>query len=114
MAKSSMEMRVVFNRVPQVTEETLAKTEELVKSVREGIAEEARRNAPVGTGDEGDPHPGELRDSIHVEDEKVVADSDHANFVEHGTIFMAPEPFFAPACQKGKELLRAGLRGLIG
>ena len=31
------------------------------------ILEEAKRNAPVGTRDEGDDHPGELRDSGRVE-----------------------------------------------
>jgi len=64
-----------------------------VHEAAEEMAEVARQNAPVDTG--------ELRDSIHVEDEgegsRVVVGTDHWIFPEFGTVDMAPEPYMRPA-----------------
>ena len=61
----------------------------------EAIAEAARELAPVLTGT--------YRDSIHVEDGKVVADAPHAAAVEGGT---NDTPAFAP--------LRRGAETIVG
>jgi HK97 gp10 family phage protein len=107
-------MRVVFNRVPEVTASVEERAIALAEETRKAIAEEARQNAPVGSSSEGDQHPGQLRDSIHIDGEKVVADAPEANFVEHGTVYMEAQPFFAPAVQHGKRIMNAGLRKIIG
>lgn len=65
-------------------EESLAGLE-LRNEAASKIAERAQAIAPVDSG--------EYRDSIHVEDGLVVADSEHAVFVEFGTI---DTPTFAP------------------
>ena len=75
-------------------------TEEFIESgaqddVSEEIAEAARAVAPVDTGED--------RDSIHVEEGKVVADTDHAAAVEFGT---GDTPMFAP--------LRRGAETVVG
>ena len=54
------------------------------------IADQARKNAPVATG--------ELRDSIHVDDDgNVKASAPHSIYVEMGTSHRAATPFLAPA-----------------
>lgn len=74
-----------------------------------GIVELAKENAPVATG--------ELRDSIHVEkdgtDHKVVADADHAVFVELGTSKMAAQPFLGPAAAKVRRNLAKYYKGVV-
>lgn len=61
----------------------------------------AKENAPVASG--------ELRDSIHVEKDgaelSVVADADHAVFIELGTSKMAAQPFLGPAAAKVRRNL---------
>lgn len=86
-----------------------------VTALAEAIAVEARRDAPVGTG--------ELRDSINVEvtlgalGEVVAivhATSPHALFVEVGTVNMPAEPYMTPALLAGQarapEIIGAGMR----
>lgn len=72
------------------------------------VADEARRNAPVGDPTE-DPTSGEFRDSIHVvwdgEEGIVVSDSDHARFVEFGTNDTPAQPTIAPAFDAGMSHL---------
>lgn len=72
------------------------------------IADEARRNAPVGDP-ATDPTSGEFRDSIHVEWDgdtgMVVSDSDHGRFVEFGTNDTPAHPTLAPAFEAGMSHL---------
>lgn len=112
-AGSSVRMKLVKNDVPELIVSVEARSEELVVRTRELIAEEAKLKAPVGSEAEGDPHPGMLRDSIGVDGDRVIATAPHANFVEHGTVFTRAQPFFAPAVEKGRAYLRAGLKKLI-
>lgn len=111
--KTLVEVHTVFNRTAEVADAAIARAEALVTAVREEIVLDAKQHAPVGTAAEGDQHPGELRDSIHIKGEEVVADAPHADFVEHGTVNMPAQPFFAPACKRGKEKLDAGMARLI-
>ena len=71
------------------------------EQIASDIVEIAKENAPVDTG--------ELRGSIHVErdgnNHTVVADSDHAVFVELGTSKMAAQPYLGPAVAKVKRNL---------
>jgi len=65
-------------------------------------AEEMRRTVAVDTG--------ELRDSIHVEQQgdgvAVLIDAGHAGFVEFGTVFQSAQPFIRPAMDnKSDEVL---------
>jgi HK97 gp10 family phage protein len=100
-----IQMRLVMNRVPQVTASTVARAEEAAVATRELIAKKAEENAPVLTG--------ELERSIDVEGDEVRVKSDHGLEVEFGTVFMAAEPFFRPAIRDGEKLLAAMVRDLI-
>lgn len=66
------------------------------------IVEEARRSAPVLTG--------EFRDSIHVERDgegvQVISDSDHAAYVEFGTNDTRAQPTITPAFTAGMSHLQ--------
>lgn len=54
------------NRFPQIIVQIQPRTEAAMRAGAELVAERARARAPVGQGPD-DPHPGRLRDSIHVE-----------------------------------------------
>jgi HK97 gp10 family phage protein len=58
-------------------------------TVSEKVAEIAAGLAPVRCG--------ELSLSIHAEEEMVVADAEHAPYVEFGTRNMAAQPYLRPA-----------------
>lgn len=70
-----------------------ARTVAEARAIAEAVAEEARRLAPVRTG--------ELRDGIHAAEAPdgadVVSEAPHSVFVEYGTMHMSPQPFLRPA-----------------
>ena len=76
------------------------------------VEQSARNRAPVRTA--------KLRGSIHTVrslaglSAEVVADSDHAVFVEYGTSRMAPEPFMAPAADDAETDFVAAMTALGG
>jgi HK97 gp10 family phage protein len=100
-----MTFRMVVDRVPELTASVVAGAEAAAESVREAVAESARENAPVDTG--------ELEESIGVDGEEVYAGTDHAGFVEFGTVHMPAQPFFAPALAEGDTLLGELVGALI-
>lgn len=65
------------------------------RALRE-IAEDARRNAPVDTG--------ELASSIRVDGDTVVAGADHGGYVELGTEHMRAQPYLRPSLYKRRNL----------
>lgn len=67
-----------------------------VENALEEIAQDARRYAPVETG--------ELRASIHVQGNEVRAEADHAVYVEYGTRNMRAQPFMRPALYRKRNL----------
>lgn len=67
------------------------------RQLAEDVATLAATKAPVGSAAEGDESPGRLRDSIHAEQDRVVADAPYAAYVEYGTVNMDAEPFLRPA-----------------
>lgn len=73
-----------------------------INDLLEWIAEEARHNAPVLTG--------EFRDSIHVawdgDTGEVISDSDHSAFVEFGTSDTPAHPTITPALNAGMAHLQ--------
>lgn len=75
-------------------------SEEVRIEVLHAIEQDAQTFAPVDTG--------ELRGSIHVEGNAVVADADHAAYVELGTRNMHAQPYLAPSLYR-KRRLRGGL-----
>lgn len=91
--------RFVYNPgvVPQI-EKGNPLIEAQLHSIDENIADEARDIAPVDTGD--------YRDSIKAVRGGVVAESDHAWYVEKGTVTQAPHAVFARAAESvtGKEV----------
>lgn len=111
--RSAIEWVRTQNRIPEITARTVEGSQNLAELARQRIAESARERAPVGDA-ATDSTSGELRDSIVVDGDEVIVDSDHGLFVEFGTVFMGAEPFFLPAIRDGQEVLRAGFaRGLM-
>lgn len=82
---------VVFNRIPELIAVTIANSKRAEIAGARKIAEEARRRAPVDTG--------ELRDSIAAHDNEVIVGAEHGIYNEFGTYKMAPQPFFLPAIE---------------
>jgi HK97 gp10 family phage protein len=94
------------DHVIRINPGTLAWIQQLADEARDQVVEEiaadARRLAPVDTG--------ELRRSIHVDGDEVVASADHAVYVELGTRYMAAQPFLGPALYKRRVIRGRGLR----
>ena len=70
---------------------------ESVKTTADKVADSARSNCPVDTG--------ELQGSIQVEMQSefeghVVATAEHAPYVEFGTVYMMAQPYMAPAVEE--------------
>jgi HK97 gp10 family phage protein len=78
-----------------------AKSVQSVNSAAEATEMRAKSLAPVLTGS--------LRESIHIEgsgtEREVIADADHAAYVEFGTSRQAPQPFMFPAGDLGERVL---------
>lgn len=77
-----------------------------VRLKAERIATRAKEIAPVGTVEEGDPHPGAMRDDISIKAEGIDSKGPYVDvgttepyglMVEFGTVNMSPEPFMRPA-----------------
>lgn len=72
-----------------------------VKAETEEVRDDAKRGAPVLSG--------ELRDSITAEYDakklqgRAVATARHAGFVEHGTDDTAAQPFMEPAAERARR-----------
>ena len=103
-------------------------------ATREGarlIANTARARAPIGGITEGyDPHPGRLRESIHVADWRDAGDSDakwavvvdpvdqagrpYASYVEFGSVHNEPpHPFLIPAYEEARAITIAMARSSL-
>jgi HK97 gp10 family phage protein len=85
-----------FRMNPRAMAEIEARAQRVQENVLEDIARDARRHAPVETG--------ELKASIHVEGDSVVAESDHSVYVELGTRHMHAQPYLRPALYKRRNL----------
>ncbi len=64
----------------------------ITHNIAEIIADKARQDAPVKSG--------ELKESIHVDGNSVIADADHASAVEFGTATRAAQPFMRSAIEQ--------------
>lgn len=89
-------MRVVLNHFPSIKEQLHVAADELVHKVAGDIQREAQANAPVLTG--------YLRDHINLVEVgfahvQVVSLADYSGYVELGTRFHAPHPFFFMAAE---------------
>lgn len=76
-------------------------SERVRANVVEDIADDAERLVPVDTG--------ELRNSIHTEGNQIVADAEHAIYVELGTRHMDAQPYLAPALYRKRNLRGEGI-----
>lgn len=73
----------------------------LLNELAEEIAADARRFAPVDTG--------QLRDSIRPEPARggrvqITADADYAGYVELGTRYMDAQPYLRPALYRRRDV----------
>jgi HK97 gp10 family phage protein len=97
-----------YNRFPQIIATLNARLEPALDAGRQAIAADARARAHVDSG--------EMRDSIHVDGEYVVAGAWHSMFEEFGTVHSPAHPFMVPAAEARREevvgLAAAALRKL--
>jgi HK97 gp10 family phage protein len=100
-----------YNRFPQIIATLDPRLEEALDLGRQAIASDARSRVHVDSGD--------LRDSIHVDDEYIVAgDGDvfYGHYEEFGTVHSPAHPFMVPAAEANRDtvvaLAAAALRGL--
>jgi HK97 gp10 family phage protein len=100
-----------YNRFPQIIATLDPRLEAALHVGRQAIASEARARVHVASG--------ELRDSIHVDGDYIVAgDSDtfYGHFEEFGTVHSPAHPFMVPAAEARREevvgLAAAALRKL--
>lgn len=109
MVKAGVQVRVVFNRLPQIAGSLATDGAALVQQTADNIATGAQDRAPVDTG--------ELRDSIHVEGSgqkaAVVVDADHGVYVEYGTSRMGAQPFLWPSLEAERPVYLAAWRSIL-
>ena len=87
----TVQIVVRTNMLPSLSRSIAARAKAEVKQATDAIAAAAQSAAPVETG--------ELRASIAETKGEVVASSDHAGYVEFGTVHMAAQPFLTPAAE---------------
>lgn len=86
-----------MNRIPALIAAVEANSRMAVKKNADLLRDEAKRRAPVATG--------ELRNSIVStsvtagKTAEVHVGAEHGIYNEYGTYKMAPQPFFGPACE---------------
>lgn len=91
-----------FGAAPAVVE---VRSRVVVRRSTEDTGRDAKAGAPVLSG--------ELRDSIHTVVDgltgKVIADADHAEYVEDGTSVMPPQPYMGPAVARNEGKFVLGM-----
>jgi HK97 gp10 family phage protein len=106
-------VKIKFNHLPQMTSSIRGKVGHEVQQAALAIEGQAKALAPVDTG--------ALRNSIQTEMEgdltaHVTVGVEYAEYVEHGTYKMAPQPYLTPAAALVEpqfiENVKAALRGL--
>lgn len=109
MAGKPFDVKVIFNRLPQLAGEIKAQGEALVQKTADDIVTGAQDRAPVRTG--------ALRDSIHREgagsESRVIAGAPYAVYVEYGTSRMGAQPFFWPALEVERPIYLAAWRAIL-
>lgn len=98
MAQPKADMRIVFNKFPDLISKSPAKAKELVEKAAFELEARAKIEVPVDTGN--------LRNSIRTTFENggmtgvVSTNVEYAAYVEYGTRFMAAKPYFTPATEQ--------------
>lgn len=109
MAAPPMQVRVVFNRIPDIVSTIRGDGPKHVEETADIVARDAADHAPVDTG--------ELRDSIHREgsgtDARVVVGAAHGIFVEYGTRNMPAQPYLWPAVERARAGYIQGWRDIL-
>lgn len=107
------DIRVVYDtdKLDYLADHILEELAGVVLRVTEEAVSDAKRRAPVDTG--------ELRDSIGYElgedglTAELTVDADHGVFQELGTKYVQPQPFLAPAMDAAAVKLRSELGRVI-
>lgn len=109
MAGKTFDVRVVFNRLPQLAADIKSQGEALVQTSADNIVAGAQDRAPVRTG--------RLRDGIQREgsgmEAKVTSEAPYSAYVEYGTSRMSAQPFFWPALEAERPIYLAAWRAIL-
>lgn len=110
MAKSGVNWRVVYNHFPEIIAGMEGRANALVAKAALDIEAGAKARAAVDTGN--------LRGSIQATKIKdghwrVTVGAEYGIYVEMGTRFMGPQPFFSPAVRAVTREFRRALRGVV-
>jgi HK97 gp10 family phage protein len=84
-----------YNRIPQIIATLEPKLDAALGVGREMIANDARARAHVDSG--------EMRDSIMVDGDYIVAGAFYSAFEEFGTSDSPPHPFMVPAAEANRD-----------
>lgn len=109
MAGKTFDVRIVFNRLPQLAAEVKSQGEALVQKSADNIVNGAQDRAPVRTS--------RLRDGIKREgsgmEAKVTSEAPYSTYVEYGTSRMSAQPFFWPALEAERPIYLAAWRAIL-
>ena len=109
MAQNAIQLKVIFNRIPEMSGEVKRKGEALVAETARKVATDAARRAPVRTG--------RLRNGIRPDVNGlagfVTSEAPYSHFVEYGTSRMGAKPFMWPAVEAARPDYLAAWRALL-
>lgn len=107
--RTGVEVKVIFNRLPEIAGRLRADGAALVQETADNVATGAQQRAPVDTG--------YLRANIHRQgsglDATVVSEAPYSGYVEYGTGRMGARPFFWPALEAERPIYLAAWRAIL-
>lgn len=108
---ASVRWVVVENRFPRIIADMNRNADMLVRKAAMDIEAHAKMRAPVDTGI--------LRASIQAaavapRHWRVTVGADYGIYLEYGTRFMAPQPYFQPAIDQVWPSFQSAMRGVMG
>lgn len=108
MAQPKVQIRVEFNRFPDLVQKAPGRARELVKKAAYELEARAKTEVPVDTGN--------LKNSISTSFENdgltgvVSTNVEYAAYVEFGTRRMAARPYMTPAAEQVRKSFERAVR----
>lgn len=109
MAANAIQLKVIFNRIPELSGDLKRKGEALVEATARKVAADAAQRAPVDTG----RLRAGIRPDVHGLAGFVTSDAPYSHFVEYGTSRTGAQPFMWPAVEAARPDYLAAWRALL-